>query len=176
LRTINIDDKTVQGLNISPDGRFISYRLTKPASGGKTTIVPSYVTESGFTTDIPARTKVGELTESSEFYYYDREKDTVLAIKTDSIPGIFDLPVYLKDYPKPAEEKTKNPVARSVTVYGPYWSPGGVNAVFEIRSNDHKDRWLMLRDTATNKLKLLDRQRDEAWIGVPALSASWVGS
>ena len=32
LRSISIDDKILQGLNISPDGRFISYRLTKAAS------------------------------------------------------------------------------------------------------------------------------------------------
>jgi dipeptidyl aminopeptidase/acylaminoacyl peptidase len=167
LRSINIDDKMLQGLSISPDGRFISYRLTKPTTGNKTTIVPSYVTESGFTTDIPARTKVGESAGSSEFFIYDREKDTVLAIKTDSIPGINDLPDYVKDYPKQSEEKTKKPSPRSVTVYGPYWSPNGEHAVVEIRSGDNKDRWLMLRDTATTKLKLLDRQRDEAWIGGP---------
>ena len=167
LRSISIDDKILQGLNISPDGRFISYRLTKSSTGNKTTIVPNYVTESGFTTDIPARTKVGEIAGSSEFFIYDRERDSVLAIKTDSIPGINDLPDYVKDYPKQSEEKTKKPSPRSVNVYGPYWSPNGEHAVVEIRSDDNKDRWLMLRDTATNKLKLLDRQRDEAWISGP---------
>ncbi len=166
LRSISIDDKILQGLSISPDGRFISYRLAKPAPGNKTTIVPNYVTESGFTTDIPARTKVGEVAGSSECYVYDRENDTVLAIKTDSIPGINDLPDYVKDYPKQLEEKTKKPSSRSVNVYGPYWSPDGKYAVIEILSNDNKDRWLMLKDS-TNKLKLLDRQRDEAWIGGP---------
>jgi Tol biopolymer transport system component len=35
LRSISIDDKILQGLNISPDGRFISYSLTKPAIGNK---------------------------------------------------------------------------------------------------------------------------------------------
>ncbi|WP_315816590.1 hypothetical protein [Paraflavitalea speifideaquila] len=44
---------------MSADGRFISYRLIKAATGGKNTIVPNYVTESGFTEDIPGRTKVG---------------------------------------------------------------------------------------------------------------------
>ena len=43
------------------------------------------------------------------------------------------------------------------------------NAVLEIRSTDNKDRWLMLWDTATHTLKLLDRQRDEAWIGGPGI-------
>ncbi len=176
LRSISIEDKVLQGLNISPDGRFISYRLSKPATNTKSTIVPNYVTETGFTTDIPARTKVGAEEGSSEFYIYDREEDTVFVIKTDSIPGIKDLPDYIKDYPKQLEEKTKKTGNRAVTIMGPYWSPNGKHAVVDIRSQDNKDRWLMLWDTATNKLKLLDRQRDEAWIGGPGMfgSLGWV--
>ena len=56
----------------------------KPLPAAKTTIVPSYVTETGFTTDIPARTKVGAAQGTSEFFIYDRERDTVFAIKIDS--------------------------------------------------------------------------------------------
>ena len=176
LRSISIEDKVLQGLNISPDGRFISYRLSKPATNTKSTIVPNYVTESGFTTDIPARTKVGAEEGSSEFYIYDREGDTVFVIKTDSVPGIKDLPDYIKDYPKQLEEKTKKSGNRAVTIMGPYWSPNGKHAVVDIRSQDNKDRWLMQWDTAINKLKLLDRQRDEAWIGGPGMfgSLGWV--
>src|SRR5262249_21537155 len=43
LRTINIDDRNVAGSSLSNDGRFISYRLTRTATGTKSTIVPSYV-------------------------------------------------------------------------------------------------------------------------------------
>lgn len=172
IRTISTDDRNLQGLGISPDGRFISYRLTKTAGNAKTTIIPGYVTETGFTTDIAGRTKVGAPEATSDLFIYDREKDTVLAIKTDSIPGIKDLPDYVKDYPKQLEERTKKQTTRPVYFYGPYWSPKGTNAVMDIRSQDNKDRWLMLIDTATGKLKLLDRQRDEAWIGGPGTSVS----
>ena len=164
LRSIAIEDKILQGLKISPDGRFVSYRVNKPVTANKTTIVPNYVTETGFTTDIPTRTKVGEIIANPEFFFYDRVKDTVFAVKTDSIPGINDLPGYLKDYPKLLEEKTKKPGPRMVSFSGPQWSPDGEHALLDIRSVDNKDRWLMLWDTSTAKLKLLDRQRDEAWI------------
>lgn len=176
LRSISIEDKTLQSLSISPDGRFISYRLTKPPSNSKATIVPNYVTESGFTTDIPARTKVGAPEASSTFYFYDRERDTVWTVKTDSIPGINDLPDYVKDYPKQLEELKKKDAPRDVNVTGLYWSPAGGNALLDIRSHDNKDRWLMLWDTATQKLKLADRQRDEAWIGGPGMfgSIGWI--
>jgi len=177
LRSIAIEDKILQGLKISPDGRFVSYYLKKPVTGNKTTIVPNYVTETGFTMDIPARTKVGEIIANSELFVYDHEKDTVFAVKTDSIPGINDLPAYLEDYPKLLEEKSKRP-SRMVTFSGPHWSPGGGHAMFEIRSIDNKDRWLMLWDTSTARLKLLDRQRDEAWIaGAGAFDGlGWIDS
>jgi dipeptidyl aminopeptidase/acylaminoacyl peptidase len=177
LRSISIEDKNVQGLTISPDGRFVSYRLFKaiPASNAKTTIVPSYVTETGFTTDIPSRTKVGTQQGVSEFFIYDRVKDTVIAIKTDSIPGIRDLPDYVKDYPKQLEDKTKKPTNRAVNITGPYWSPNGTYAVLDIRSQDNKDRWLMQWDGSNAKLKLLDRQRDEAWVAGPGVGFGRVG-
>jgi dipeptidyl aminopeptidase/acylaminoacyl peptidase len=175
LRSINLEDKSLQGLGISPDGRFVNYRLFKAASGAKSTIVPNYVTESGFTVDIPARTKVGSQQGSSEYYIYDRSRDTVFIIKTDSIPGIQDLPDFVRDYPKLLEERMKKPANRPVTVLSLNWSPSGGNAVLDIRSMDNKDRWLMLWDT-TNKLKLLDRQRDEAWIGGPGTSGFGSGN
>ncbi|MFV0266176.1 MAG: alpha/beta hydrolase family protein [Draconibacterium sp.] len=36
-------------------------------------------------------------------------------------------------------------------------------------SADNKDRWILLLDPATGNLDLLDRQRDEAWIGSPEI-------
>ena len=176
LRSINIEDKVLQAASISPDGRFVSYRLAKPPTGTKTTIVPNYVTETGFTTDIPARTKVGAPETNSEFFIYDRQRDTVWLIKTDSIPGIKDLPEYMKDYPKELEERKKKNAARDVNVGGIYWSPATGTALLDIRSHDNKDRWLMLWDTATQKLNLVDRQHDEAWIGGPGIfgSIGWI--
>lgn len=170
LRVLNTEDKSLFGTTISADGRFISYRLIKSASGGKNTIVPNYVTESGFTEDIPGRTKVGAPQSSQEFFLYDTQKDTVYAIKTDSIAGIRDLPDYVKDYPKVYAERSKNPPLRAVNFNNTTWSPSGSLAVVEVRSQDNKDRWLLLLDGNTGKYSLLDRQRDEAWIGGPGVS------
>ena len=177
LRTIDIEDNALQGLSISPDARFVSYRLTKaiPASQAKTTIVPNYVTESGFTVDIPARTKVGAQQSVSEYYFFDRVRDTIIRFPVDSVEGIRDLPDYVKDYPKLRAELEKKNAPRDVFIFPPFWSPGGRNVVFDIRSLDNKDRWLVQWDTATGNLKLIDRQRDEAWIAGPGISFPRVG-
>ncbi|RYG39845.1 MAG: S9 family peptidase, partial [Chitinophagaceae bacterium] len=172
LRSIYIGNKILQGLQVSPDGRFVSYRLQQPATNTKTTQVPSYVTETAFTNNLPARAKVGTPSATHEFFIYDRITDTVILVKTDSVPGIMDLPLYLNDYPKQLEIQKKKPVNRNVIFYGPYWSPRGKHAVVDIRSDDNKDRWLMLWDTAAKQLRILDRQHDEAWIGGPGIGGN----
>jgi dipeptidyl aminopeptidase/acylaminoacyl peptidase len=143
------------------------------------------VTESGFTEDLTARTKVGAPFSSSEFYVYDIQRDTIQAVSTKTIPGITDSPDYAKTAPTPVPvpdgnvkrgpsasetvidtvKKTKKLADRSVTISGPIWSEDGKYAVVIIRAFDNKDRWIMLLDPTTRQLKLLDRQRDEAWVG-----------
>jgi dipeptidyl aminopeptidase/acylaminoacyl peptidase len=175
LRKINTDDKNLRDLSISPDGKFISYSLYKSPGKRKSTIVPNYVTESGFTTDIHGREKVGEPQGSSQFFVYDRQADTVFEIKTDSIEGIRDLPDYVKDYPKEFEKRKKENALRTVNFSSAKWSPLGSNLVLDIRAQDHKDRWLMLWNPSTKRLKLLDRQHDSAWIDGPGIwNSGWM--
>lgn len=178
LRTIYIQDKNPGNIGLSADGRFVSYVLNKnaePSSRG--TIVPEYVTESGFTEEINGRTNVGENQPTTELYIFDREKDTVIAVKTDSLPGIHDVPDYLKDYPVLLAAKKKDSTARAVNIYNIYWQPNGDFALVDIYSQDNKDRWLMLLNAATGKLTSIDRQRDEAWIGGPGLeNLGWINA
>ena len=175
------EDKQVDNVQLSPDENYVTYRLTK-TSPGKTTIVPNYVTESGFTEDIPSRNKVGYALASAETWVYDIRKDTSLQISTREIPGINDPTDYSKDYAKTvkadtAKNKPTTPKTepRKVLISGVYWSEDGKNAVVVIRSFDNKDRWIMSLDIATRKLKLLDRQRDEAWIGGPGMGFGFGG-
>jgi dipeptidyl aminopeptidase/acylaminoacyl peptidase len=170
-KEIFTEDRNVDAVRMSPDEKYITYRLTKTSTTSKNTIVPNYVTETGFTTDIPARVKVGANQSSFESFVYDIAHDTVFAIKTNDIAGILDEPDYKKDYPskKPKDEKSKDskPAPRPTIIHGPLWSPDGKSAVVVVRSLDNKDRWIMLLDCATQKLTLVDRQRDEAWVGGP---------
>lgn len=164
LKAIETGDKNVQGMDVSANGRFVLYRLVQPSSG-KQTIVPDYVTESGFTTDLNTRTKVGHPQGKFECWIFDREKNKEFMIKVDSLPGITDLP----DYMRTAGKTTGKP--RSVYFGSFSWSPNGSIAVLDIRSQDNKDRWLMKLNPETLSLSLIDRQRDEAWIAGPGVSA-----
>ncbi|GAB2701110.1 prolyl oligopeptidase family serine peptidase [Mucilaginibacter koreensis] len=169
LKEIPIGEQSLSYVQLSPNQRYITYRLIKQAEGAKATIVPNYVTASGYTEDINNRTKVGAPQSTSQSFVFDRERDTVYAIATTDIPGIKDLPDYVKDYPKQLEERTRRNEDRRVTINGPYWSEDAKNAVVVINAQDNKDRWIMKLDANTGKLSLIDRQRDEAWIGGPGI-------
>ena len=166
LKVISLGDKSVGGAILSPDGRFITYRLYTRPTGDKNTIVPQYVNESGFTQDIPGRTKVGAPRGTLSLFVYDRQRDTVLEVRTDSIPGITDEPDYVKDYP--AKEK-KEHKPRPVEFGEISWNDEGTALAVVIQSQDYKDRWIMRLDPITAHLKLIDRERDEAWIGGPGI-------
>lgn len=163
LKTLYTGDKEVTDTRISPDGRFVVYQLRKPATGAQSTKITRFVTATGFTTDIPSRTKVGEPLATYSTFIYDRQQDTVLPLITDQLPGLRDLPDYAKDY------ATHDTTIRSVVIHGPYWSPGGTHALVDIFSQDFKDRWLGVVDMQTGVIKAIDRQRDEAWVAGPGI-------
>ena len=167
LKEIAVDDKRISNLEVSPNSRYITYRLITSAKDEKLTIVPDYVTASGYTEDIPNREKVGGPQSVSESFIFDTERDTVYRISTKEIPGIKDLPDYVKDYPKELEARTKRNEDRKVTIRGPYWSEDGKNGVVAVEAEDNKDRWIMKLDPATGQLTLLYRERNEAWVGGP---------
>lgn len=175
-KEVYLDDKNVASLQLSPDGNYITYQIIK-SGNPKNTIVPNYVTESGFTEDIPARSKVGGTLNSTEFFVYDILRDTIVSVKVDELPGIFDSPEFKKDYPvKPAKDaKEKKPEPRPVTYTGLVWSADGKNNALSIRSQDNKDRWIVSLDPATKKFKVIDRQHDDAWIGGPGTGGGFFG-
>lgn len=162
-KEIYIDDRSIELLRLSPDQKYVTYRLSKKSTS-KTTIVPSYVTVSGFTEDISARTKVGASSTPGDFYLYDIAGDTTYLITLNEIPGIADSLTYVKDYPA---RKRKTTAVRDAEVSAVEWSLDGKHCVLSIASLDFKDTWLMELDLPTRKLSLLHREHDEAWVDSP---------
>ncbi|MGS2760720.1 prolyl oligopeptidase family serine peptidase [Sinomicrobium sp. M5D2P9] len=163
-------DKQVLNLKLSPDERFAVFSL-RARGDSKSTIVPNYIDASGYTTDLNTRTKVGEENTKTELAVYNLQKDTVYLVKTGDLPGIGDLPDYVKDYPDKDRESTE----REVMVSGASFSPNGKYIVVNVRSKDNKDRWIALLNPEDGSLKSLDRQRDEAWIAGPGIGWSMGG-
>lgn len=175
LKPIYIGDKSIGDIVVSPDAAYITYRLTKRAEAQKSTIVPSYVTASGYTEDLIARTKVGGVSASSACYVYDLHQDTVKPLDISGIPGIKDLPDYLKDYPEAFANRKEKNADRIINMGRPYWNETGTTAIMVATAQDNKDLWILKLDAATGRISCIDRQRDEAWIGGPGVAeVAWL--
>ncbi|WP_316816811.1 prolyl oligopeptidase family serine peptidase [Pedobacter nyackensis] len=168
-KEIFIGDKELGDVVVSPDGGYISYKLSTGAEIKKNTIVPNYVTASGYTKNLATRTKVGSSFAISENHVYDVRKDTVYVVRIDGIPGVKDLPDYVKDYPAELDLRKQKNADRGIDLAGPYWNEKGTAAVMIALAQDNKDLWLLKLDAATGKMVCIDRQRDEAWIGGPGV-------
>ena len=171
-------DRNLNGLNLSADGRFIAFRLSRGGNSGKSTEVPDYVTETGYVQAIAARPKVGNNQGAIELWLYDRQLDTSYQVKTDNLPGIEEAPAFYTDYPATLEAWKTKKSKRVVQAGLPVWSPGGHFAVVMFTASDHKDLWLMWLDAKTGNLKLLSRQHNDAWIAGPGIgslsSQGWI--
>lgn len=170
-----------RSVNFSPDFNYLTWQTFQPAED-KRTIIPAYVTESGYTEDTQSRPKVGTSSFSSgDLNIYDIKRDTIYKVKTDDIPGLTDLPDYVSDYPAKKTDKSKKtdkPLKRAVSISNLIWTDDGNLAAVDISSDDNKDRWIMLLDIKNGGLKLLDRQHNNAWIGGPGIgyggSVGWL--
>jgi dipeptidyl aminopeptidase/acylaminoacyl peptidase len=164
-------------LSLSPTERYIAFTTFRQASG-KETAVTHFVTRSGYTEERQGRTKVGSPQPLVALSLLDRNTQKVTEVKTSGLSGIRDLPDYLDDYPhkKPQDDKISD---RIVNLSAPIWNRTSDEAIVIARAHDNKDRWICLLDAETATLQVLDRQRDEAWIGGPGTggfsgSAGWL--
>ncbi len=181
-------------MSLSPDGKYVIVSVNQSATGAKSTIVPNYVTESAYTEDIPARTKVGDVqgtgrvailnVETGEQKWVDHGQRMTTpppVQRTETPPTTTTEP-----QPERAAGQTpptgrgqgsgqQQPRDRDVQLSQPQWSDDGKNAVLQGRSADNKDRWIMHLDPATGKTKILATIHDGAWVGGPGgFTLGWV--
>jgi len=148
----------VANLSLSPDGKYVIATITEPGQGSKNTIVPNYVTETGYTEDIPGRTKAGDTQNRTRLVVIDVESGETKNVdhgqKLQASPTSKDRDVQLSQL---------------------QWSEDGKHAVLSARAADNKDRWVMLLDIVTGKTKELASMHDDAWIDGPgANTLGWL--
>ena len=132
--------QTVAALQLTPDEKYVIAEILEPGTGSKRTIVPNFVTETGYTQDIPSYEKVG-----------DKQGFARLAILNVDT----------------GEVKWVEHGDREVQSAEPLWSDDGTKAVIDARAVDHKDRWIMALDENTAKTRILAHDHDDAWLDGP---------
>ena len=156
--------QTVTDMMLSSDDTHVFVVVGERPVGSKSTIVPNYVTETGYTEDIPARTNVGDTQE--------RRLLSVLNLKTGKsvwADGSFAPPVAEEERPAEqgattAEGKPGRKAERDIRWGMPVVSEDGKLVVASARSADNKERWHVTLDPESGKTQVVDHLRDEAWI------------
>jgi dipeptidyl aminopeptidase/acylaminoacyl peptidase len=147
--------QSVTDLMLSPDDIHVFVVVAERPSGAKTTIVPNYVTETGYTEDIPGRSNVGDT--------QDRRLLAVLNLKTGNTvwaDGSFAPPVVDADKPSSTPSKAE----RDIRWGTPVVSDDGRYVVAAASSADNKDRWFVTVDPDSGKTKVIDALHDDAWV------------
>jgi len=162
--TIYMNGMDLMNARLSPDGNFVSYILYKQQTS-KMTVVPDYVTKSGYTENINTRSKVGDKPIEYKIFIYNIAANKTYEVNFSKLGGINDLPSYLKDYPNNKYENK----SRIGYIDGPFWNNEGSQAFIEIRANDYKDRWIALLNFENGDIEQLVRQHDDAWIEGPGI-------
>src|SRR5580658_3743200 len=101
--------QTVASLQLTPDQKYVIATIREPATGAKRTIVPSLVTESGYTEDIPSYEKVGDKQSLARL--------AILSVETGEVKWV--------DHGQRAAVQSadaKTPVDREVRLSEPLWS------------------------------------------------------
>jgi len=133
-------------LSISPAGTAVILTATTAAADARNGIVPSYVTASGYTEDIPNRTKVGDAQARTRLGYQLLPRGEVKWLR-------------------PINGDSAMPVVASSAVLG--WNDAGTTALVMGSASNFKTRQLSALDAATGTLKAINVMRDSAWVGGP---------
>lgn len=169
---ISLGKKRLLGASLSPTGKYVVYSAYLPPEGAKSTEVTHFVTRSGYTETMEARSKVGSPESAAETAIFDIEANKIIRLKTDILTKQKYIPAFLSDYPDKMPKDSSEIKDREIGFYGGIWNDKTDQAIVTALSLDNKDRWMLLLDAATGNLEILDHQHDEAWIGGPGISGS----
>jgi dipeptidyl aminopeptidase/acylaminoacyl peptidase len=181
--------QNVMNLNLSPDGKYVTATVSEPATGAKNTIVPNYVTESGYTEDIPGRSKVGDTQNRARLVVINTETGDTKNVDHGqrlTTPPAQRTEMNTTENAQRERGETRAggdtqrqqanaPRDRDVQLSQLQWSEDGKNAILMGRAADNKDRWVLLLDPATGKTRVLATAHDDAWVDGPgAFTLGWL--
>ena len=150
--------QTIASLHLTPDEKYVVAGVREAGTGDKNTVVPNYVTESGYTEEIPSRDKVGD--------NQSRMRLAIVSVETGEVKWV--------DHGQKQVGGAADAV-RDVQLSQPLWSDDGTKAVLLARAADNKDRWILALDEATGKTRVVVEDHDDAWLDGPgANTLGWM--
>ena len=172
FKKIYLNKSSVSNIQISGNGKFITFRLNDyPES--KKTHVENHISKDGHTYTSSARSKVSNQDPNHRLGIYNIDLDTIYFADFSKLNDIRKKPTYLSEYlSENGDINQPYSKDRNIIMHSIKYSLNGVRNIFDIRSYDNKDRWIVSIDLSTGEITEHNKQHDEAWIGGPGIS-SW---
>lgn len=145
--------------NLVPNrtGTYAALSTRRPAQGARSTLIPEWITESGYTEEINGRTKVGDVQGSSRVGLLD--------LATGEVDWLDLYPLDDQEGQTEGPQRQEEPELANASFAG--WNDAGTLALYTSVSFDNKNRWIFSAEASTGQLTLLDSLHDEAWVGGP---------
>ncbi len=148
--------ETIDQIQLSPNGRYVTFRARKRAAGRPSTHYVDYVDASGYSRVHEARPKVGEPR--------DRFRLGVVAYDPTVPPDSVD--VRWIDLAEAGDQHTVS--------HGPSWNLEGTRGVAAFIGEHHQDVWYAEIDLDKASTTVLTHDHDDAWIGGPPVQANYL--
>ncbi|MCR9172724.1 MAG: prolyl oligopeptidase family serine peptidase [bacterium] len=156
----------VSNVQLSPDGRFLTFRLYTKADA-ENTHVEHHISADGHTYTSNARAKVHDNDPNNRLAIHDFEKDTTYFVDFSTLEDIRKKPAYLSEY---GDTEAMYEQDRNIVMHRVIYAEGKNTNVMDVRSYDNKDRWIVSINLEDGTLVQREHQHDEAWIGGPGIS------
>ena len=130
---------------VSPRGDALVFTTRVTAEDARSAQVPAYVTKSGYTEELDARTKVGDVQATGRVVFMRLPAGTATVL--DVVPG----------------DSTKSPAFAGVVG----WNRAGTHALLSATSRDFKTKRLLTASGDSGAVRVVDTLRDSAWVAGP---------
>ncbi|HEX2093592.1 MAG TPA: alpha/beta fold hydrolase [Longimicrobiaceae bacterium] len=139
---------SVASAEVSPSGRYLLLGVNDRVEE-RQTLVPNFVTESGYTEPVNVRSKVGDVQQGQRMALVELATGKTTWLQPES-------------------------ANRRITLTSQGWAPGEDRALLIGIPFDYKDRWIYTVGP-DGKLTTVDHLRDDAWVGGPGIfTAAWL--
>ncbi len=160
--------ESVASLRLTPDENYVIAFLAVDGENAKRPVVPSYVTGSGYTVDLPARSKVGDARTASRVASLSTIDGKVQWLKHGLKAAVEPAKEAAKEATTTSatteKTETKEAPDRDLEMADLFWSDDGTKAVLPVRAADNKDSWLLALDPATATARVIAHEHDPAWV------------
>ncbi len=141
------NNKSVQGMQITPDGRFVLMTISEQSSNARRLEMPVWINDEGYVTTYTGRTKVGD--------EQTKTRAAILEVATGDATFVGDS----------IGEGERD--IRGIAV-----SPNSSHVLLRITTRDREDRWYAVVDLPSMEQRVVDHLHDDAWIGGPMSSTA----